>query len=1215
MMMGLKPFFCLGLLLAVAIPLRAGTNALIRCAPGWKAELIGETPAITYPSMVCCSPDGRVFLGRDPDDMSAPSDSTSDSILSIYPHGEIMTFATNLHAVFGLQYIDGKLYVHHSPMFSVFDDKYGIGVNRVDLIKNDNLHPWDPSFNDHIPSNCHLAMDGYLYISTGDKGVYGAVGTDGRKIEIHGGGIYRMRPSGKELEVYSTGTRNHLDIAINSEDEMFTYDNTDDGVGWWTRVTHMVDGGYYGYPYDYKPQRPYTLWMMCDYGGGAPTGACAYNEDALPDEYKGNLFVCDWGRGQVLRLKVQRQGATYKVAERIQDDKLDFITKGGMDHFFPIGICVTPDGKGFYVADWGKGTWRHPDVIGRFYKVTYTGKTHETPKPDWFIPAGTGQPFEATTDELIKGLSHPAESVRLVAQRRLAERKDAPRKLMALLKDTTAAAWARWSAIWTLDAIDGGTKARKTIIAALNDKDPTVQMQAERELGTRRVKQAAKPLIALLQSTNAAVRFRAATALGRIGDPSAVPALIQKLDEPDLFAHYADFLALRRIGLADPASWPRIVAGFGSDDPLIRQGVYFAVRETYDPELVKALAAEAARHDLSVSARTNIFDLLSTLSLQRPPWKGEWWNTTPANGKPAAKIDKWAGTAIVDAALRDAVQDPQPLVRAIGLEWLRTSHDTNAVKELAKMFQRDTNVAVRASIVLALPSTPTEASRGIINSIFKDPNPPPALLQAAIEVAGKNPGVEWDSDLIRIAQRTQDEVLLETLLDIFGRKKLAAAIPIATAGLAKTNATVRKSAFEALQKIGGQAAIDAVATMLNNPQADIRRQAITALGAMKAKSTIPLLLPLIKEADVSDGAIGALAQMGDVAAFDAYMEGLASKNASLRTQCETALKGIRAQAFPKVEARLTKGDLPATALASLKQIYTGDATAKQSSVFRHKVLDVPPDQYAEFALSHPGDSRRGKKIFHNLQGVGCVRCHRIAGEGGNIGPDLADIRAKYPRSDIIESVVYPSKRILDGYQQVFFQTRDDDEISGIVRSETPAEVTIIDSAGLTHIVETTNIISRKTSKISLMPEGLQDGLSLVEFSDLIAYVENPNVPEPPAPSIARPRPRGPSEKGEEPILTASQDVPPPDDLNAEDLFSPFSTEALTPHSPPPHPHPHLPRPKLMPPAASRETVPTPAPPSPANPAPAAAAPSPGRTSTPDSEPPDPGPPPLPPPPE
>ncbi len=81
----------------------------------------------------------------------------------------------------------------------------------------------------------------------------------------------------------------------------------------------------------------------------------------------------------------------------------------------------------------------------------------------------------------------------------MAERKgkDTEHKLVTLLKDTKAAAWARWSAIWALDAMDGGKKERKKIIAALNDKDPTVQMQAERELGTRRAEEAVKPLIAL----------------------------------------------------------------------------------------------------------------------------------------------------------------------------------------------------------------------------------------------------------------------------------------------------------------------------------------------------------------------------------------------------------------------------------------------------------------------------------------------------------------------------------------------------------------------------------------------------------------------------------------------------------------------------------------------------------------------------------------------
>jgi glucose/arabinose dehydrogenase len=187
-------------------------------------------------------------------------------------------------------------------------------------------------------------------MSTGDKGIFGATGSDGSSAEIRGGGLIRFRADGTHLEVYATGTRNHLDFAINAEDEIFTYDNTDDGNGWWTRVTHMVDGGYYGYPFDYKPRRPYTLWMMADYGGGSPTGAIAYNEDALPAEYRGNLFLCEWGRKQLLRLRVSREGATYKIDERVQLDGKDFLSEGTKP-FRPVGIAIAPDGLSFYIAD------------------------------------------------------------------------------------------------------------------------------------------------------------------------------------------------------------------------------------------------------------------------------------------------------------------------------------------------------------------------------------------------------------------------------------------------------------------------------------------------------------------------------------------------------------------------------------------------------------------------------------------------------------------------------------------------------------------------------------------------------------------------------------------------------------------------------------------------------------------------------------------------
>src|SRR5262249_21332543 len=170
-------------------------------------------------------------------------------------------------------------------------------------------------WNDHVPANFRLAMDGFLYVAVGDKGVFGAVGRDGKRVDLHGGGILRLRPDGTALEVYCTGVRNSLHVALDDDDEIFTYDNTDEH-NWMSRLTHMVDGGFYGYPYDFVPRRPYTLWMMADYGAGAATGALCYTEDALPPEYHGNLFLADFGKRQVPRVGVARDGAAVPVASQ-----------------------------------------------------------------------------------------------------------------------------------------------------------------------------------------------------------------------------------------------------------------------------------------------------------------------------------------------------------------------------------------------------------------------------------------------------------------------------------------------------------------------------------------------------------------------------------------------------------------------------------------------------------------------------------------------------------------------------------------------------------------------------------------------------------------------------------------------------------------------------------------------------------------------------------
>ena len=449
----------------------------------WKVEVVLEQPKVNFCSVVCCAPDGRIFLAEDPMDMVGPPNQPIDRILCIHPDGRITVFAEKLYAVFGLVYMDGKLYVHNCPKFEVFDDGGDVGKNRTVLIDQTHPHPWG-GMNDHIPSNMRLGMDGWFYMSTGDKGIYGAVGKDGSKVNIEGGGIMRFRPDGTHLEVFSSGTRNHLDVAINAEDEIFTYDNTDDGNGWWTRLTHMVDGGFYGYPYDYKPKRPYTLWMMQDFGGGSPTGGLCYNEDALPPEYHGNLFMCEWGKGQIDRFVVERAGGSYKIAKR------DQMIKKGSKEFRPVGIAVSADGMSLYIADWNYSGWSNKNVkAGRLVKATYTGKSQAAPKPAWYVPASMGKPFTATTAELVEGLKHPAQSVRFVAMRRLAERgAEAVGPLTSLMNDATATAVARWSALWTLDRMPDIAKHEDKIIGLLHDPDDSVVRQAIRQLGTRAVK-------------------------------------------------------------------------------------------------------------------------------------------------------------------------------------------------------------------------------------------------------------------------------------------------------------------------------------------------------------------------------------------------------------------------------------------------------------------------------------------------------------------------------------------------------------------------------------------------------------------------------------------------------------------------------------------------------------------------------------------------------
>ncbi|HEX7897616.1 MAG TPA: HEAT repeat domain-containing protein [Planctomycetota bacterium] len=1000
---------------------------------GWNVELVAKAPALRHPTVVCAAPDGRVFVGEDPMDISAPADARRGRVLCVRPDGKITVFAENLHAPFGMRYLEGKLYVLHNPTLSLFTDDQGVGRDRVDLIASTNPKPWALDWNDHVPANFKLAMDGYFYMAVGDKGLYGAVGADGSKAELRGGGILRFRPGATELEVFCSGVRNILDVALDDDDEIFTYDNTDEHH-WMGRFTHMVDGGFYGYPWDFHPRRPYTLWMIADYGAGAATNILRLDD--------GSFLLADFGKRSVARVRLEREGASFRHVERV-----DVLSNGGeKDDFRPVGICATPDGLGVYVSCWNHKDDKEDVAAGRLFKVTWPGRA--PPMPAWFAPAAMGRPFEASEEELTAALDHPSREVRLTAQRRLADRKAAPSLTRGPVR-------TRIHALWVHDAVDGGVSARAAILELARSAEPGLRRQALRQLGTRRVK-AVETIAPLLKDPDASVRFHAATALGRAGDPAAVPALLDALEEKDLFARFAAFTALRRIG-----AWGATARGLEDGRASVREGVLFAMREAREDAAVEALARFSGDAAKPGEARAAAVETLAGLARALPPWKGEWWTSPyhPALSPPPERTHAWSGTSAALRALLAAVEDPDARVRKAGVDGLRELKEGAAAAALRARLGVEGAVEVKRALLRALGALRDKESRALIEAALADP----ALAEEAVGAAER----AGESGLLMRHLDAAPDAALRAL----GRMKVRDAVPLIARRL---NGPSRDAAVWALGAVGGEAALEALLPALEAGP----RGVLEALGRIENRKAIPALLAAFaRDEAVRDEAAAALARMPDARALDAYLHGLASPNASLRESCREAARKLSKELRPEIEARVAKGAIAAAAVEELRAVYPKLKAA---------VPEAPA--YFDFAMKNAGDAARGRAVFAGKT-VACSKCHKVGGAGGDVGPDLSGIGLQFGRKDLAESVLYPSRRVREGYGLVVVRTKGGEVLTGILRGETGEELILRDAEGVTRRVAKEEVERRKAGELSMMPENLRASLSLEEFADLLAYLE------------------------------------------------------------------------------------------------------------------------------
>lgn len=130
-----------------------------------------------------------------------------------------------------------------------------------------------------------------------------------------------------------------------------------------------------------------------------------------------------------------------------------------------------------------------------------------------------------------------------------------------------------------------------------------------------------------------------------------------------------------------------------------------------------------------------------------------------------------------------------------------------------------------------------------------------------------------------------------------------------------------------------------------------------------------------------------------------------------------------------------------------------------------------------------GDALKGKKIFTES----CGKCHRLFGEGGEIGPDLTG----YERTNfdfLSLAIVDPSAAIREEFTQYQALTNDGQIVAGLLINQTDQSITLRTAEGQNVQLLLDQVDTFQASPVSLMPDGLLDNLSEKQVADLFRYL-------------------------------------------------------------------------------------------------------------------------------
>jgi putative membrane-bound dehydrogenase-like protein len=126
----------------------------------------------------------------------------------------------------------------------------------------------------------------------------------------------------------------------------------------------------------------------------------------------------------------------------------------------------------------------------------------------------------------------------------------------------------------------------------------------------------------------------------------------------------------------------------------------------------------------------------------------------------------------------------------------------------------------------------------------------------------------------------------------------------------------------------------------------------------------------------------------------------------------------------------------------------------------------------------------GREVFRQR----CASCHRLHGEGKEIGPDLNHANRR-DRDYLLVSIVDPSAVVRKEYASYTLQMVDGQVLTGLIIEQTPEQITLVDNQGERRSVPSDQVEVIEESSISLMPEDLLRDLAPQQLRDLFQFLQ------------------------------------------------------------------------------------------------------------------------------